>query len=183
MDVSADIKGSFAETVCRLHFEAMGYNVEPFGIERIAPAFAALTREHAEAGSTLKKFNGFTRFPDFLISRIDGSGKKDAVLVEVKFRKKFNRENLTKELKLGYEKHLQFPILFYVISEEPERCVRLMYSERMGFWSKADDEALTFPLYRAASEDTMSLAEAYNKLIMPIIGSMDLASGTKRKAD
>jgi hypothetical protein len=177
--VATDIKGSFGETICRLHFEAMGYSVDPIGIEHIAPSFCKVSRSSNEHGQYWKKleYAKFSKVPDFLMSRINASGEKEAVLVEVKYTESFKGDKLLKDLEKDYKSYLKFPILFYVISYKKDPCIFIFYSdsdsEEIFKWRKVD-EMTAYPLYTAASNAHMDLKTSYEKIIKPILNSVKL---------
>ncbi|MFZ3017284.1 MAG: hypothetical protein WA056_02355 [Gallionella sp.] len=112
------IKGGIAETVCRTHFEALGYSVESTGIEQIAPMFCKL--QGLPSGNYMEDVRQFQRLPDFLISRVHPAttgaqaGKADAVFVEAKYRTAVVFETFTQELIATYAHLLEKKMRFIV---------------------------------------------------------------------
>jgi|GEM_PF-4639936 len=88
------IKGAYAEGICRAHFEAIGYDVEPFGIEHTSPVYASRVwmdgniQSSASFGAFKKPFRSM---PDYFASRVYMNTKKEkhrqAFLIEVKYMK------------------------------------------------------------------------------------------------
>lgn len=76
------LNGNFAENVCSIHFESLGYAVEKIGIENIAPSYTKNSNFLKE--NFVKKH--LNRTPDFIVSK----DKEHAVFVEVKFNSTIN---------------------------------------------------------------------------------------------
>ncbi len=76
------LNGNFAENICAIHFESLGYAVEKIGIENIAPSYTKYSNFLKE--NFVKKH--LNRTPDFIVSK----NKEHAVFVEVKFNSIIN---------------------------------------------------------------------------------------------
>lgn len=122
---SNKIKGGLAEAVCRSHFEALGYTVENFGIENIAPQYALITR-NPNPGPFLSEFkNNLQNMPDFLISgtypsgAVGLAGQTEALLVDAKYREDVNLTDFHNDIKKEYSNLIERGISFmiYLVSK------------------------------------------------------------------
>lgn len=114
------IKAGIAEAACREHFEALGYAVESFGIENIAPQYCRIANM-AEQGEYLKEFQGnLQNMPDFLISRItpasadNAAGKAEAILVDAKYKESVVLTEFDQEIRKQYQNLLDKGISFLI---------------------------------------------------------------------
>jgi hypothetical protein len=138
------LKGSAAEICCSLHFEALGYAMQPLGVEHVAANHVRNRNEHrtppkdARRGNEDKEPQTFFKselsiLPDFLASRFvprrfgddadTGDGQSDSFMVEVKYRTEVrNLEALAKGLyaddKYGKIIKRGGDIAFYLVTGE-----------------------------------------------------------------
>lgn len=116
------IMGGIAETVCRNHFEALGYAVETFGIENIAPQFCTLKSGKYKLGTHGENFSlTLQNMPDFLISRRHPQAvgnhdepTLDAFLVDAKYRKTVYFDKFSEEIIDKYKNILDRDIHFFI---------------------------------------------------------------------
>lgn len=119
------IHGAIAESACRAHFEALGFSVENFGIEHIAPQYCFLRDQSAVMGDHGKRFKETLQaMPDFLmtrlhpdtlsIARLDCVGKLDVFLVDAKYRRRVELEAFTEEIDSTYQAIHERDIDFYI---------------------------------------------------------------------
>ncbi|MFN4310829.1 MAG: hypothetical protein ACK4FK_09585 [Ferrovibrio sp.] len=177
--------------MCKIHFEALGYRVEPVGIEQTAPLYLTLEYKGA-TGAHLKNFkNHIDRWPDFLVSKNYANtpvnrkkgvvGKKEAVLVEAKF---ITNPKLTELRSKFYERYEEIigkgiPVLIYVVTPMliKESHVHLNYYNSNVFkntcrdsgWREAKHEKFSQePLYQGDEED-QDFNAAYGEIVLPIL--------------
>jgi len=119
------ISGGIAEATCRAHFEALGYSVESFGIENIAPQYCSIKDGVITRGEYGAQFKDtLQNMPDFLVSRCHPNtpsiakssavGHLDAFLVDAKFRTTVSLNEFKQEIFEVYEKILDRDIHFFI---------------------------------------------------------------------
>lgn len=182
------IKGGLAESVCRAHFEALGYHVEAVGIEHIARHYCALSVAGG-VGHYLQSHQDLLQvMPDFLISRTYADthvnrrdkmvGRKEAVLVEVKFRKRFDPD-LTEALYLKYQKLIEsgLGIIVYLLVREPIMVKLIYFNHKLfpakphtnGAWIDAGSPFFASkPLYQGL-DDERHFNWAYDHIVKPAL--------------
>lgn len=119
------ISGGIAEATCRAHFEALGYSVESFGIENIAPQYCSIKDGVSTRGEYGAQFKTtLQNMPDFLVSRCHPDtpsiakygavGHLDAFLVDAKYRTNVSLDKFSSEIVGVYEEILKRDIHFFI---------------------------------------------------------------------
>lgn len=198
------IKGGVAESACRAHFEALGYSVEAFGIEQIAPQYCKVANAAVPAGPALKNFAaGLQNMPDLLVSRIHPrtpllesrqlAGHADAFLVDAKFRHSVCLEQFDHEVIDNYRNLIERKIDFYIylVANRLRYNERGRYSEcrvalgyfshthnkgRNGLWLYASDKKVKDEPLLQGMADGEDFATVYGKAIQP---SLDYLLGSQ----
>jgi len=86
MDASSKLKGTIAESICKIHFMELGYKVEHNGVENTLPYFTSMYKKFG-----LQKI--IQKMPDFVATKDNIS-----MLIEVKYRTNPNLKLLNREL-------------------------------------------------------------------------------------
>lgn len=191
------IKGGIAEATCRAHFEALGYTVENFGIEHIAPQYAINSKKPNSDFFMLEFQQNLQRMPDFLISgtypqtSCDKSGKTVALLVEAKYRENVNLVEFNKSMIERYQNLQTMGISFmiYLVSKyfrtngnpmqkksEQTKFVHIGLFEPNcpPMWLSAGEKSLNkFPLTLGRHENE-NFNTIYSSVIAPCLGSLFL---------
>lgn len=195
------IKSGIAEAACRSHFEALGYTVENFGIEHIAPQYTVNSRK-SEKDSFLEEFkDNLQKMPDFLISgtypdtadELAGrtvAGKTVALLVEAKYVDALNLTIFNKEMEIRYENLIRMRISFmiYVVARNsrtnghphhakaPDKCtvhIGLFETSKEPIWLKAGEKTKLnkFPL-TVGCNGSGDFNTVYSDIVQPCLSEI-----------
>lgn len=178
--------GSLAEAACRQHFEAVGYNVESFGIEHTAPALCAIKSVPVAKGKNWAKLSdNLPKYPDFIISRTCESTKKtdatdkeiirEGYFVEVKFQTILNEEELNNQWNSYVDFH-EMPFYMYVVVRNPNPYVLIRFSGSSEAW-RTVEKITEKPMqsFSKSTDDHLSFKSAYDEIVKPTLDEIFLA--------